>query len=83
MKYLLLIYDEEKSLDKMPEAEMRQMLSDYGQFTQGIQARGATFGRRLGCNRRQPRPVSGYETANEWSPMDHSRKRANNSAATT
>jgi hypothetical protein len=40
MKYLLLIYDEEKNFEKMTEAEMRKMVSDYGQFTQGIQASG-------------------------------------------
>ena len=35
MKYMLLIYDEEKSFEKMTEAEGRQMMSDYGQFTRG------------------------------------------------
>jgi hypothetical protein len=40
MKYLLLIYDEEKKFEKMTEAEGRQLMSDYGQFTQGIQASG-------------------------------------------
>ena len=40
MKYLLLIYDEEKNFEKMTEAEMGKMVSDYGQFTQGIQASG-------------------------------------------
>ena len=40
MKYLLLIYDEEKNFETMTEAEGRQLMSDYGQFTQGIQASG-------------------------------------------
>jgi len=40
MKYLLLIYDEEKNFEKMTEAEIGKMVSDYGQFTQGIQASG-------------------------------------------
>lgn len=40
MKYLLLIYDEEKSFEKMTEAERRQLMSDYAQFSQEIQASG-------------------------------------------
>jgi hypothetical protein len=40
MKYLLLIYDEEKSFEKMTEAEGRQLMGGYGQFTQEIQASG-------------------------------------------
>jgi hypothetical protein len=40
MKYLLLIYDEEKSFEKLGEAELRQMVGEYGQFTQEIQASG-------------------------------------------
>ena len=40
MKYLLLIYDEEKSFEKMTEAQMRQLVGEYGQFTQEIQASG-------------------------------------------
>ena len=40
MKYLLLIYDEEKNFEKMTEAEIGKLVSEYGQFTQGIQASG-------------------------------------------
>jgi len=40
MKYLLLIYDEEKRFETMSEAEGRQLMGEYGQFTQGIQASG-------------------------------------------
>jgi hypothetical protein len=40
MKYLLLIYDEEKKFETMSEAEARQLMGDYGQFTQEIQASG-------------------------------------------
>jgi hypothetical protein len=40
MKYLLLIYDEEKNFEKMTEAQGRQMMNDYGQFTEEIQASG-------------------------------------------
>ena len=40
MKYMLLIYDEEKKFETMSEAEGRQLMGDYGQFTQEIQASG-------------------------------------------
>jgi len=40
MKYLLLIYDEEKRFETMSEAEGRQLMGEYGHFTQGIQASG-------------------------------------------
>jgi len=40
MKYLLLIYNKEKSFEKMTEAEGRQLMSDYAQFSQEIQASG-------------------------------------------
>ena len=40
MKYMLLIYDEEQNFAKMSKAELGQMMSDYGQFTQSIQASG-------------------------------------------
>ena len=40
MKYLLLIYDEEKNFETMTEAETRQLVGEYAQFTQEIQASG-------------------------------------------
>jgi hypothetical protein len=38
MKYLLLIYDEEKNLAKRTESERNQIYKEYGQLTQDIQA---------------------------------------------
>jgi hypothetical protein len=40
MKYMLLIYDEEQNFGKMSKAELGQMMGEYGQFTQSIQASG-------------------------------------------
>jgi hypothetical protein len=40
MKYLLLIYDEEQSFSKMSQAELGQMMGEYRQFGQSIQASG-------------------------------------------
>jgi len=70
MKYLLLIYDEEKSFEKMTEAEGRQLMSDYAQFSQEIQA----SGHYKTASRLQP-------TASAWLLTGPSRKRASNSAA--
>ena len=36
MKYVLLIYNDEKSWAKMSETERGQMFAEYGQFTQQI-----------------------------------------------
>jgi hypothetical protein len=44
MKYLLLIYDEEKNFGKMSEAEMGKLMGEYRQFTEGIQASGHFIG---------------------------------------
>ena len=41
MKYILLIYDDEKNRGKMSDAERKQLFSDYGQFTEQI-SRAAT-----------------------------------------
>lgn len=40
MKYILLIYDDEKNRSKMSDAERKQLFSDYGQFTEQIKASG-------------------------------------------
>ena len=40
MKYMLLIYDEEKNFGKMSQAELGQMMGEYRQFTEAIQASG-------------------------------------------
>ena len=40
MKYMLLIYDDEQSWAKLSEAEGKQMMSEYRQFSEGIRASG-------------------------------------------
>jgi hypothetical protein len=40
MKYILLIYDDEKNRGKMSDAERKQLFSDYGQFTEQIKSSG-------------------------------------------
>ncbi|MBZ5673302.1 MAG: YciI family protein [Acidobacteriia bacterium] len=40
MKYLLLIYDEEKRFETMSEAEGRQLMGDYAKFSEEIVASG-------------------------------------------
>ena len=40
MKYLCLIYDEEKKLDAMPANERDAFMGEYFSFTEGIRANG-------------------------------------------
>ncbi len=40
MKYMLLIYDDEKTFAKMTQADLGRMYAEYGQFTQEIKASG-------------------------------------------
>ncbi|MCU1338068.1 MAG: hypothetical protein JWO19_3649 [Bryobacterales bacterium] len=40
MKYMLLIYDDEKSFGKMSEAELGRLMGEYMQFSKEIQASG-------------------------------------------
>ena len=40
MKYMLLIYDDEKSWAKFSEAERQQIFAEYGKFTQEIRTSG-------------------------------------------
>jgi hypothetical protein len=40
MKYMLLIYDEEKTWGRMSEAERNQMMGEYRQFGQQIRSTG-------------------------------------------
>ena len=40
MKYLLLICDDEKIWEKMPDAEQKAIYAEYGQFTEQIKASG-------------------------------------------
>ena len=40
MKYMLLIYDDEKTFAKMNQADLGRMYAEYGQFTQEIKASG-------------------------------------------
>ena len=40
MKYLCLIYDEEKKTSAMPETEQQQLMSDYYAFTEDVRKKG-------------------------------------------
>jgi hypothetical protein len=40
MKYMLLIYDEERNWEKMSEATRQQMMAEYGKLTEDIKAGG-------------------------------------------
>jgi hypothetical protein len=40
MKYMLLIYDDERAWEKFGEVERQQIMAEYGQFTQQIRATG-------------------------------------------
>ena len=40
MKYILLIYDDEQSLAKLTEAEVKQIMGEYRKFSESIQASG-------------------------------------------
>ncbi len=40
MKYLCLIYDDEKKMAAAPKAEMDAMMAEYGSFTQDIKTSG-------------------------------------------
>lgn len=40
MKYMLLIYDEEKKFDTMPQSDLQKMIEDYGKFTQMVKENG-------------------------------------------
>ena len=36
MKYMLLIYDEEKKFDTMAQADLQKMMEEYGKFSQKV-----------------------------------------------
>nr|QLH55556.1 DGPF domain-containing protein [Myxococcus virescens] len=40
MKYLLMIYENEKAAEALSEAELQRMLGEYGTFTEAIQNSG-------------------------------------------
>jgi hypothetical protein len=40
MKYMLLIYDDEKNRANMPQPDLNKMRAEYGQFTEQIKASG-------------------------------------------
>ena len=50
MQYLLMIYDEDKVWEKMPEAERNAVYAEYGAYTTALQESGAL----LGANQLQP-----------------------------
>ena len=52
MHYLLLIHDVEANFAKMPQADIQQMMADYGKFSEQLKQAGAyVTGQRL-------RPIS-------------------------
>jgi hypothetical protein len=44
MKYMLLIQDNEREWDALPESEVRQVMGEYRQFTESIKASGHFLG---------------------------------------
>lgn len=50
MKYLCLIYSEEKKIGSLPESDSRNMMGEYNAFTQSIKQ----SGNLLGAERLQP-----------------------------
>ena len=50
MQYLLMIYDEDKVWDTMPEAERNAVYAEYGAYTTALQESGAL----VGANQLQP-----------------------------
>ncbi len=50
MKYLCLIYDDEKQMAAMPKHELEGLMRDYGVFTEGLKA----GGQLLASHRLQP-----------------------------
>lgn len=40
MKYMLLIYDEEKRFDELSQADMQKMIEEYGKFGQMVKENG-------------------------------------------
>src|SRR5918992_1392441 len=50
MKYLCLIYSDEKRIASLPEGESRSMMGDYMAFTEGIKKSGPL----IGAERPQP-----------------------------
>jgi len=50
MKYLCLIYDDEKSLLSLPKADADTMMRDYGSFTEDLK----TSGKFVAAHRLQP-----------------------------
>jgi hypothetical protein len=44
MKYILLIYDNEREWDKLSQAEQRDIYGQYGKFTESIKASGHYIG---------------------------------------
>jgi hypothetical protein len=45
MQYLILIYDDEQSWAKMPEAQSQRMVADFMQYTKDIDAAGVIRGK--------------------------------------
>ena len=50
MQYLLLIYDNEKEFDALPEATQGKVLEEYGRFSKSI----VGSGHHVGSNRLEP-----------------------------
>jgi len=50
MQYLLLIHDDEKDWEAMPEGAQNAMLAEYGAYTEDLRSRGLL----VGANQLQP-----------------------------
>ena len=82
MKYLCLIYDEEKTFTGMSKAETEAFMGEYFAFTEGIKKSGHYLGgEALKRSTRQPRFAS--ETGRFRRPTARSPRRKSNSAGST
>ena len=68
MKYLCLIYDEEKKLGAMPKSESDAFMGEYGAFTEGIKKSGHYESHRRSRRRRSGASRSGRS----WSSTSNS-----------
>ena len=82
MKYLCLIYDEEKKMAAMSKTEGDAFMGEYFAFTEGIKKRAITLAARH-SSRSRLRRAYGSATARCRRPTARSPRRRSNSAGFT
>ncbi len=83
MKYVLLIYDDEKSWETMTPDEGRAMMGEYFAFTDGDPGRAASTSPARRCSRSRRRRRCACAAAQCRRPTARSPRRASSSAAST